>query len=241
MTTNAPELMRKLLEDRGQSRDLMITLRSNRKSMGPLFVDMVTRISQDPLENVDSDEITVLVKVLLLLAEWRDPYTYRPFARLMRRPRQIIEPLLGDRGAEFSHRILASIFDGDLSPMEAAVYDPLADEFSRGRCMQAMVLTALAHPQSRADVEEFIRHFTNRCPETPDELMITWVQAIADLGLDDMRDQAENALRTHPALTSYMEFSEFEDSLNETLDGNGVPSSGRYRKFLITDALGEMR
>jgi hypothetical protein len=197
-------------------------------------------MSQEPLEKANKKDIAALVPVLLLLAEWHDQYAYRPFVRLLRRPRQIVEPLLGDRGIENSYRILASLFDGDLGPMKAAVLDPRSDEFNRGYCMQGMVLTALAHPQHRPEVEKFIRNFLQICPEAPEELLINWVEAVADLGLGDLRGTVEESMYKNLDLSDYMTFSQFEDKLDDTMQSNGVTPSRRYRKFLITDAVGEL-
>jgi len=70
--------------------------------------------------------------------------------------------------------------------------------------------------------------------------MINWMGAIIDLGMQDMSEAVHNAMRKEFIPRNYIDFADFEAKLQETIDGNGVPSSGRYRKFLISVSVGEL-
>lgn len=236
----AAQFMQEFLKDEAPHRALLVKVRNQRKEMGPVFVDLVTRLAQQPIREMNKHEVQVLMPILFMLAEWREPFAYRPVARLFRRPTAIVEHLIHDHITDNSFRILASLFDGDLTPLIEGACDPRADDFVRGSFMSALVLTSLAHPELRNDVEKFFRRFRSYCPEAPDEVMISWMESITDLGMEDMAEAVREAMQKEEIPKYHTDFSTFEAKLRETIDGNGVPSSARYRKFLISDAVGEL-
>ncbi|MCC6006396.1 MAG: DUF1186 domain-containing protein [Rhodobacteraceae bacterium] len=234
------ETMQRLMSADEPVSVVMREIRNERRAMGPVFVDLVTRLGHQPRREMSKTDVDLLVPVLFMLAEWRDPYAYRPFACLLRRPAAIIEDLLGEHTTENSFRILASLFDGDLTPLVEGACDPRADEFARGSFLCAMVLTAIAHPERRSEIERFFSTFPRICPEVDEEVALTWMEAVADLGLTKARETVRNAFDRHWIPAGYTDFESFEAKLDETIDGQGVPSSGRYRRFLITNAIGEL-
>lgn len=235
------ELMQYFMNEEAPLKDRMLKVRTNRKLVGPALVDTVTRLGHQTTREMDPLDRHALLPALYLLAEWREPYAYRPTIRLMSRATPIVEQLLGDHAiGSGGFRLLASMFDGDLDPLCTAIYNPRADEFVRGTFMNALVLIALAHPERRRDIETFFRHFRTTCPEAPQEVMINWMDAIAELGMADMSESVRNAMQRGEVLHTYTEFSTFEAKLLETIDGNGVPAGGRYRQFLVSDAIADL-
>lgn len=235
------EIMHDLRQNNLDSRASMMAARKQRKAMGPIFVDLVTRLGHQSIREMDPCDLNALLPVLFLLGEWREPFAYRPIVRLLSRPSSIVEHLLGVHTTESgSYRIVASVFDGDLTPLCDAVCNPRADEFLRGTFMNALVLVTLAHPERRKDVEDFFREFRVLCPEAPDEVMISWMTSIAELGMEDMLESIRVDMQTEKLPAYYKDFATFETLLRETIDGNGVPVGGRYRKFLISDAITDL-
>lgn len=234
------ELMQEFLNEDASLEDRMLKLRDKRKVVGPAVVDLVTRLGHQSMREMDQCEVSALVPALYLLAEWREPFAYRPTIRLYSRATPIVEHLLGDHMTENDgFRVVAIMFDGDLKPLYAAIYNPRADEYVRGTLMNALVLISLAHPERRSDVEAFFRRFRKVCPEAPTDVMVTWVDAIAELGLKDMTDSIRDAIQKEEIPRGYADFASFEAKLTETIDGNSVPAGGRYRKFLVSDAVSD--
>jgi hypothetical protein len=235
------ELMQDFLDEETCLKARMLKVRDKRKVVGPVFVDLVTRLGHQSTRQMDQREVNALLPVLFLLAEWREPFAYRPTIGLMSRATLIVEHLLGDHTTENDgFRVVASMFDGDLNPLCAAIYNPRADEYVRGTLMNALVLIALANPERRRDVERFFKQFRTMCPEAPQEVMINWMDAIAELGMTDMSDSVRDAMRKGEILHDYTYFSTFEAKLQETIDGNGVPAGGRYRQFLVSDGISDL-
>jgi len=235
------EIMHDLMQHDVHLRATMMAARKARKAMGPLFVDLVTRLGYQSMREMDPLELNALLPSLFLLGEWREPFAYRPVVRLLSRPSPIVEHLFGDEATESgTYRILASVFDGDLAPLCDAACNPRADEYVRGTFMSALVLISLAHPQQRKEIEDFFRKFRTLCPDAPDEVMITWMTSIAELGLEDMLESIRVDMQNERLPAYFTDFATFEALLRETTDGNGVPVGGRYRKFLISDAIDDL-
>jgi hypothetical protein len=235
------EIMDHMMQGDAPLRDLMIAARKQRKAMGPLFVDLVTQLGFRSMREMETGEINALLPSLFLLGEWREPFAYRPVVRLLSRPSPIVEHLLGDQAIESgSYRILASVFDGHLTPLCDAACNPRADEYVRGTFMSALVLISLAHPQQRNEIENFFRKFRTLCPDAPDEVMINWMTSIAELGLEDMLESIQTAMQKEELPIYFGDFAAFEARLRETIDGNGVPVGDRYRKFLVSDAIEDL-
>jgi len=235
------EIMQDFLNGEVPLKERMLKVRDKRKVIGPIFVDLVTRLGHQPIREMNQAELDALVPALFLLAEWREPFAYRPTIRLLSRPTQIVEQLVGDHAVDSSgFRILASTFDGDLTPLREAACDPRADEFVRGTFMNALVLVSLAHPKRRAEVEGFFRQFRSLCPEAPEEVMISWMDCVAELGLEDLSESVRDAMQKEAIPSHHTDFATFEAKLRETIEGNGVPAGGRYRKFLLSDAISEL-
>jgi hypothetical protein len=106
--------------------------------------------------------------------------------------------------------------------------------------MSALVLVSLAHPEKRNEVEGFFRQFRTLCPEAPGDVMIPWMNCIAELGLEDMAENVRDAIQKEVIPRDYTDFASFEADLRETIDGNGVPAGGRYRRFLVSDAISDL-
>lgn len=232
------EIMQDLMKDDVHLRNPMMAARKERRAMGPLFVDLITRLGYQSMREMDPLELKALLPSLFLLGEWREPFAYRPFIQLLSRPSPIVEHLLGDHATESgTYRILASVFDGDLTPLCDAACNPRADEYVRGTFMSALVLVSLAHTERRKEIENFLTKFRELCPDAPDEVMISWMTSVAELGLEDMLEGIRVDMQNEKLPAYYTDFASFEALLRETIDGNGVPVGGRYRKFLISDAI----
>lgn len=232
------EIMQDLMKDDVHLRNPMMAARKERRAMGPLFVDLITRLGYQSMREMDPLELKALLPSLFLLGEWREPFAYRPFIQLLSRPSPIVEHLLGDHATESgTYRILASVFDGDLTPLCDAACNPRADEYVRGTFMSALVLVSLAHTERRKEIENFFTKFRELCPDAPDEVMISWMTSVAELGLEDMLEGIRVDMQNEKLPAYYTDFASFAALLRETIDGNGVPVGGRYRKFLISDAI----
>lgn len=159
---------------------------TDRGTMAPVFVGLVRRLGAQSIGEMDDADVRALIPVLHLLGEWQEPAAHRPLVHLLRVPADVLDYLLGNAITETSWRVSAGTFDGDLGLLFAAVDDGKADEFAGSSCMHALVLIAQMRPEQRDAVVGFFRSFLIRCPASSEIVLAGWMDANADLGLEDM-------------------------------------------------------
>nr|WP_213394548.1 DUF1186 domain-containing protein [Yoonia sp.] len=235
------EIMRELARNDIFPKAAMTAAREDHENLVPIFVDLVTRLTgQDTLEMRD-DDVTALIPVFHLLAEFREPRAYRPLLQLLRQPQETLNYLLGDTVTETSFLVVAGTFDGDLQPLFEAIEDPEAYEFARCALMNALVKIAQLYPDNRVTIEDYVRTFRSHRPDLlAEEVLIGWMDAVANLGLEDMTDDVRTAFEKGLIPEDYCNFDHFLQDLAATQYADGVPSNRRYQKPLITDAIDEL-
>src|SRR4051812_46861886 len=92
---------------------------ADRTRVAPLLVDAIS--SCEPTSEVEENGLFIAFH---LLGQWREKSAYRTIARFLRRPD--IGLILGDAMTVTSHRVLASVFDGDPRPIYEIILDPEA-------------------------------------------------------------------------------------------------------------------
>jgi hypothetical protein len=234
------EIMRDLARDDLFPKAAMAAAGADRETMAPILVDLIERLGSLPLAQMKDHEVRAVIPAFYLLGEWREPRAFRPLVHLHRQPTDVLDHLLGDAVTETSFRVMAGTFDGDLQPLFEAIDDPKADDFARGSLMSALVLIAQQRPTHRAAIEAHVREFRSRCPDAPTDVLTGWTEVISDLGLEDMTDEVRAAFDDGVIPEVYCDFSHFIEDMEATLNANGKPSSHRYKKPELIDAIGEL-
>lgn len=234
------EILRELARNDIFPKEAMAAATAQRHIMAPIFVDLLSRISQQHSGAMRDTDIAALIPVVYLLGQWRETRAYRPLLRLMRRPTRTLDLTLGDAVTESTFRLIAGTFDGDLDPLFEAIMDLRADDFARSAMMSALVLLADLHPLQRPIIESFIRSFHDRQTKAPADLLIGWTDALADLGLEDMTEAVREVFEKGLIPKDYCNFSHFTAELEATRAAGGIPANQRYRRGLIENAIEEL-
>lgn len=133
---------------------------------------------------------------LHILGAGRDTRSCRPLLRLLHRPCEELDALLGDAMSETLPRILIGLFDGDPRGYCELAADPSADDQAR-----AAVLGAIAFLTWEGRIgHEHTIHFLDRFDRErhggdADAVWSGWHKAIALLGLRGLASQVEAARR----------------------------------------------
>src|SRR6201984_2674416 len=124
----------------GLPREALKAASAQRGEMIPLFLEEIeTYLALEPAARAKP---TPLFFIFHRLGEWREKAAYRPLGRLLRRPRRDVDAIFGDGITTTSHRVMASVFDGDPQPLYDIILDPNADEFIRaGMCKAVAIVT----------------------------------------------------------------------------------------------------
>jgi Protein of unknown function (DUF1186)/SEC-C motif len=165
-------------------------------------------------ETLSDDEATLLFRGLHVLGGARDRAAFEPLLRLLRRPVDQIDPLLGDTTTETLARIVAGVFEGDDEALFQAVADEQIDEFVRDAFLGAAAFLTWEGRIERERMKAFLeRFYENGLAADGDHAWIGWVQAVALLGMRDLAPLVEAAWSEGRLPERVMEPRHFEEDL----------------------------
>jgi hypothetical protein len=167
-------------------------------------------------EVLSEDEATLVFRGLHVLGCARQHQAWRPLLRLLRRPDDEIDALLGDAVTETLARIVAGVFEGDADALFDAITDRSIDEFIREALLGAATFLAWEGRVERDRMWLFLeRFYADRLAEDGDMAWIGWLEAIALLGLRALAPLVESAWREGRIPGGVLEPAHFEQDLAE--------------------------
>jgi hypothetical protein len=136
---------------------------AHRDEVAPYLVACLEAIAADPspTQGTNSDYMLHLY-AMHLLAAWRDTRAYRPLVQLGQHAEDVVESMMGDVVTETYGRALASVCDGDLSPLQALAEDAKASIWSRQAALRAMTVLALEGDTDRETVVTYLAQLGER-------------------------------------------------------------------------------
>ena len=158
----------------------------------PVFRGLLARAANG--EALGAAETQLLFAGVHILGGRRDAQSFAPLLRLLRRPMDEVEALMGDAITATLPKIAAGVFDGDADALFAAIADPSLDEFVRDSLFGAATFLTWEGRIDAARMREFLeRFYRERIAEDDDYAWSGWQRAIAMLGLRDLRPLVQAA------------------------------------------------
>jgi hypothetical protein len=180
---------------------------ADRTIVAPLLLEAIDRC--EPTSEVEENGLFIAFH---LLGQWRERSAYRTLARFLRRPD--VELILGDATTETSHRVMASVFDGDPRPIYDIIRDPAADEFVRSRIFDTLVILVFRGELDRTAVADFLRSaFDDLQPQEQSAVWDGWQGAVALLALIELEPLVREAFRRGLIDETLTRLKDFEDDL----------------------------
>ncbi len=143
---------------------------------------------------LDDSEETLLFRGLHILGGARDAAACGALLRLLRRPADEVEWLLGDAITETLPRIIAGVFDGDATALFDLVVDCDADSFVREAVLRATVFLTWTGRIDRAAMIDLLERIDDEdLADEEDIIWRGWQEAIALLGLRSLADRVHRA------------------------------------------------
>jgi hypothetical protein len=172
--------------------EAVLEARANRETLTPRFLALVEGyVAGDPDARAKPDAVFFIFH---LFGEWKVTAAYRPFARLLRLPYNILGPALGDATTETARRVMASVYDGDPEPLQSIVLDPQADEAVRSGACETLAILVQEGELDRDGCLRFLeRCFTDIQPQATCYVWDGWAQAIAMLHARNLKPLAKTA------------------------------------------------
>jgi hypothetical protein len=188
---------------------------ADRETMVPIFL----RTIDDFLELRGPIDPDALFFMFHLLGEWREKSAYWPLAVFLRLPPDVLDTILGDCITETTHRVMASVFDGDPEPLYAIIRDPEADEFVRAKMCQVIAMLTRRDELPRDATAAFLRDcFSQLEPQKDCYVWSGWIDAVAWLGLTELKPLVQQAFARGSIDPGWLTFRDFEEDLQYTVD-----------------------
>jgi len=167
-------------------------------------------------KELSDDESLLLFRGLHILGGARDREACQPLLRLLRRPFDEIDTLLGDAVTENLAKIVTGVFDDDIDALFALIIDGSINEFIREALFGAATFLTWERRIERIRFRDFLVRFHEERPaEDNDAPWAGWVQAIALLGLRDLVPIAQSAFREGRISAEWTDRRQFDKDFAE--------------------------
>jgi hypothetical protein len=209
----------RLTTTNGLPRAALLTASKHKKELAPLFIAEVDKyISENETDRPTADAVFFMFH---LLGDWRETSAYRTLALFLQNERARL--VLGGGVTETSHRVMASVFDGDPQPIYDIIHDPDTDEFIRSNMCETLAMLVVLNKLDRAKTAIFLRDcFTTLQPQENCYVWQGWQAAIAKLGLEELTPMVEEAFRRQYIDPMDCNFNDFQEDLGLALATPGA-------------------
>jgi hypothetical protein len=184
--------------------------RAERAAVVPEFLRVVEEHLAQGTRTQGGDDSLFLI--FHLLGEWREKSAYRPLSRLLRLDG--VDSDLGDAVTSTMHQVMAAVFDGDPQPLYDIILDREADEFIRAMTFKSLTTLVLEGGLQRAEVARFLAACASALdPDRQTFAWVGWVEAIATLGLEELRPLVKRVFDANLIEPFFMSQKEFDAGL----------------------------
>jgi hypothetical protein len=152
---------------------------------GPLLRAALERAASGGLTGKDDERL--FLRALFIIGGRRDPFGFEPLLRLLRRPQDEVEHLLGDAVSGQLPRIAAGVFNGDADALFDASVDMQLEETIRDSLLAAAAFLTWDGRIERERMIAFLERFdAERLAPDDDLAWVGWANAVAFLGLREL-------------------------------------------------------
>ena len=209
-----------------------------REAIAPHLVRALEEVAETPGKYTPSD-YTLHLFATFLLAQFRDKRAYRPLTRILTAPDDITYKLFGDTITERLKNILASVYDGDPSPIQTLIEDNEVEEYVRGAAVNTFMVLAHTQQIPTLEVVEYYRSlFGGKLRREAGQVWNDLACAVADLPAPDLIPDLRQAYEEGLVDPSYADLEELEQEARTPFEKK--PDWRRERMSLVADAISEM-
>jgi hypothetical protein len=164
--------------------------------------------------DLDGNQSLFFFRALHIIGYCRDSTAFKPLLRFLRRPPEEVEDLLGDSTTETLSQIVVGVFDGDVAALLDAALDLTIEESVRDALIGAASFLTWEGRIPRQQFVEFLQRFpVDSLAPDGDMAWFGWMNAIAHLGLRDMKPAVLAAIDSSRLPQEWWEPEDFEKDL----------------------------
>jgi len=209
-----------------------------RESVSPLLLQALEEAAAAPEAAFDAVEDQLLIFAMFLLAQFRETRALEPLCRLLSYEAENVDSYMGDASTGGLNRVFASLYSGNLGPIQALIETPNACEWVRSAALQGMAILVELDQLDRGVVEDYFHSLLTRFLER--EPSYVW-ETLAVLSSRLRFPSLVPALRQAAEEELIPDFDIYED-LDDLLKGKPSAYSGTniLVSNLIEDTIDEM-
>jgi hypothetical protein len=189
------------------------------------------------------DDYMLHLYAMFLCAEKRETRAFSPVLRILSSPdHEAVDRLLGDTLTEDGGSILASLYAGDIAPIQSLIEDRAAYDFARGEGIVALHTLYVHGYLERHTLIEYLRAlFEHRLEREPSEVWNTLAATAAELRARELLPHIESAYRDELTEPFFLPEENVKKQLlsNPKENNEGTGRSSRYT--LVNDTVEEMQ
>jgi len=211
---------------------------SDRVEVAPALLDLLKRCADNtPVRPEEEEAIFLVVHILGELGEKR---AFQPIMDFLVGDQKRWDRILGDAVTENLPQILISTYDGSTQRLYDVMNDSNIDEFVRDAAFRTWTYLVCTGELDREEAQQYLlKSFETLRPVTSSYVWVAWVDAVARLGFDDMRDLVKQAFAEGRLPEWSLDFQDFEDELAGALAANDCQAWMREnRLYPFTDTVG---
>jgi hypothetical protein len=190
-----PEILKKLEPYTGRfPMKAMRAAIEQREAITPELLRVLESVAEDPLKWAERKDYMLHLFALFLLAQFREKRAYPFVIKMVAAPGEAPFDLLGDTVTGGLCRILASVYDGNLSLLHGLVHSEAVNEFVRSAALDVFLVLEHTGQMPRAEVVEYLRTlFHGKLERTHSYAWDGLVCAVADLPAPELLEEVRRA------------------------------------------------
>ncbi|MEI8121150.1 MAG: DUF1186 domain-containing protein [bacterium] len=177
---------------------------------------------------------------MYLLAQFREQSAYPLIIELCRLPRETLDDLLGDTITEGLSRLIASVCDGNVTPIKSIVEDASVDEYVRGSALRSLAVLVYTGMIPRSDViAYFAELFHGKLEKEYSHIWDVLASEAVDLYAKTLAEDIHASYESGLLSPGYMQPREVNEAFAMTEEA-ALSRSRQHCRGLISDVVNEM-
>jgi hypothetical protein len=181
------------------------------------------------------------VYAIYLLAQFRESQAYQPIVDFFSVPGEISMDVTGDLVTEDLGRILASVCDGNIEPIQALIENRQANEYVRSSALSSLIILVVQGTLDRAIVITYFEElFSTRLEQEDSYIWTSLVIESAVLAPLQLKQQIDRAFEADLVDQFFFGLEDFNYYLNLGQEASLNELRDRHHYSLIQDIISEM-
>ncbi len=204
----------------------------------PLLLEYLKTVSENVQTAVDNDQTYFIVFVLYLLAHFRETRAYRPLIKLLEQLDETNNAFLGHLLKESLSQVIATVCDGDITPIKQLAENPKIDEHIRASAFYSLSTLVRQNQLKPEILKDYCRSmlegelkYEGKC------LPVALTSICRILNFSDLVPSIRSAYQRWPDMADIVRLEHVEEQLVPSVfDDYGCS----HHKDVVTDTIGSL-